>query len=209
MHCYICKQLSRFFALLFLSLNLLANYYLKSIKQKFKFNNKDTKVVILGWSLGGLISMEIACILESEGYTNIQVFLLDTVVRDVELKQLYDKLDKDFLKEEINKKYDISYAEKLINNIDVESVIVSESITNKLNYTKITLYKAMKQDEFEGFKVANEHLKQLKNNNIARLLYQESQLRVINVYEASHSTIIAEIVKSDSYITELYEPIYF
>ncbi len=153
--------------------------------------------------------MEIACILESEGYTNIQVFLLDTVVRDVELNQLYDKLDKDFLKEEINKKYDISYAEKLINNIDVESVIVSESITNKLNYTKITLYKAMKQDEFEGFKVANERLKQLKNNNIARLLYQESQLRVINVYEASHSTIIAEIVKSDSYITELYEPIYF
>ena len=61
------------------SLKTLANLYIKQIKSYF---HTSKPIYLLGWSLGGQISLEMAYQLEKKGYKNIQVFLLDTILND-------------------------------------------------------------------------------------------------------------------------------
>lgn len=55
------------------SLRELASYYLGHMKLA-----PSRPVRLLGWSLGGLIALEMAAQLESRGFSDVQVFLLDT-----------------------------------------------------------------------------------------------------------------------------------
>ncbi|WP_268640731.1 thioesterase domain-containing protein, partial [Escherichia coli] len=58
------------------SLRELAAYYLGHMRL-----SPARPVRLLGWSLGGLIALEMAAQLESQGYRDIQLFLLDTFYR--------------------------------------------------------------------------------------------------------------------------------
>ena len=69
------------------SLSKLASYYLEQIDHNMK-ESSQKDYILLGWSLGGMIALEIASQLEARKISNIKVFLLDTVIIDDNIKKL-------------------------------------------------------------------------------------------------------------------------
>ena len=104
------------------TLNTLAQYYLSVMRNEGRLQFVAEKITLFGWCLGGLIALEIAAILEADGYTNIDLYLLDTVIHDDALSKTTDTIDKDFIKkmmrETLINKYEKSYVEKIVNNFD-------------------------------------------------------------------------------------------
>ena len=75
------------------SLKDIATLYMRLIMDKYLVDGRNEPIRLLGWSLGGLIAMEMAYQLEQEGYKQIYLYFLDTVIQTPELKRLYDKID--------------------------------------------------------------------------------------------------------------------
>jgi natural product biosynthesis luciferase-like monooxygenase protein/amino acid adenylation domain-containing protein/non-ribosomal peptide synthase protein (TIGR01720 family) len=190
-----------------LTLNKLSNHYLENILTQFDFKNTNTEIVLLGWSLGGLIALEIASILEKHGHTNIKVCLLDTFIWDEKLKKIdndYDEQLKKNLPNHLSGMYENCHVQKILANHDVESNIVKETITDKLKHTKIILYKAMKKDtriKIEANDLSYKHTKILKYNNVDTIVCDSAQLKLITVENAHHGNIIEKVESYHNIIT--------
>jgi thioesterase domain-containing protein len=52
---------------------------------------------LLGWSLGGQISLEIACLLEQRGVKKIKIYLLDTMLVVNDSLSLANAIDSDYI----------------------------------------------------------------------------------------------------------------
>ncbi len=178
----------------FQTLHSLSNYYLSLIEKQFDLNNKQTEIILFGWSLGGLISLEIANILEQRSHTRIRVYLLDTIIDDeqlTQLKQLNEKIIKKQIYEYFKKNYNKNYARKIIDNFSIEEKIGHEKISDFLRYTKITLFKAMQKDTtIEATASIGEYIENLPYNNVDKIVRDLSQLTVVNVEQANHSNIL-------------------
>lgn len=177
----------------FINLNSLANYYLKAVQDKLT----DHKINLLGWSLGGLIALELACILEQSGYKDIKIHLLDSVIYNNDLHDLHNTLNHDIIKGDIRNylRYlnGSNYIEMVIDNYDMENKIAMETITNKLKDSKIVLYKAMLEDsKFSNYAsgLKYNYIKGLPYNNIDSIVYDIEQIKVINLNAASHENIL-------------------
>ena len=125
------------------SLNILANYYLSEYEQKFALKEP---INLLGWSLGGQIALEMAAILEMKGFKSVNVILLDTFIPDDSMLHIRDQREEeDFLEQERNamlKKYEAVYVEKVISALSAERDLANSSISSRLNYTNVVLFKA-------------------------------------------------------------------
>ncbi|MDR1706772.1 MAG: amino acid adenylation domain-containing protein [Prevotella sp.] len=175
------------------SLNDLAAYYLKYIN---KYQYKDN-YILLGWSLGGLISLEIAYLLEKKGVRDIIVLLLDTTVNNeddliVNLKK--SLLDQKHIEVHLQGE-NTNYLTKYCTNVEELSInelkLGSQLVSTKLKYTRIILFKAMKDDETLPSHL-NEHIANLKYNNVDKIIYNLQQIYCVNVENASHNSIIEE-----------------
>lgn len=180
-----------------LTLNELSKYYLEVMQTEVNFNHKNTEIGLLGWSLGGLIALEIASILEQYGYIKIKVYLLDTIIRDKQFNKISNKLDIHLLKRNlqsyVSSMYDSSYVQKIMANYDVECNMVKEATTNKLKHTEIILYKAMQKDtriETEINDLLYDYTKILKYNNVETLVCDTTQIKLIKIKNAHHGNII-------------------
>lgn len=139
-------------------LDELANKYLEGIKVYFQ----NTAINLLGWSLGGMIALQMAYILENSGFMNINVYLLDTIINDgnkqfIELKK---KANCEYMKLHIDK-----MSEDEIRFNLTEEKLSYEYITGKLKTTRVVLFKAMKSDINLSTDM-NEYIRNLKYNNI-------------------------------------------
>ncbi|MED7789603.1 amino acid adenylation domain-containing protein [Francisella sp. 19X1-34] len=175
------------------SLNKLSRYYLNQYLEKYSFNNKP--IHLLGWSLGGRIALEMASILESKGYDNIKVTLLDSVIPDSQIAEYGSCINLDDYKNKIKKnmldKYDEIYVNKVINAINVEKELSMTNVSNKLLKSRVTLLKATIPDtSIENISnELNSYILTLKDNNISKAV---NSLAIKEV-DAHHGNIIEKI----------------
>ncbi|MED7789320.1 non-ribosomal peptide synthetase, partial [Francisella sp. 19X1-34] len=178
------------------SLNELSKYYLNQYLEKYSFNKKP--IHLLGWSLGGQIALEIANILESEGFNNVRVTLLDTILTDDQLNQYQSSIDIDDYKSQMReymikeKEYGSNYVNKVEGAFEAERELLGEYISNKLEKSKVTLLKAAIPDiRFNndvGSKL-NNYILSLKDNNISKVVCNLT----IKEVNAHHGNILEKI----------------
>ncbi|MCC2625567.1 MAG: hypothetical protein K0R14_1440, partial [Burkholderiales bacterium] len=184
-------------------LDELAGLYLSYIEEIRLQNNieKDAGYNLLGWSLGGSISLSIATILEERGVSNVNVFCLDSFVNDrktepvikktlpasvfkeAAFKRIYHEHYREEFKDRLN---DDEYIKNVFRAIDTESQMYSKRLdTYKLFSTNITLFKATKPDEYifaHKDKLAGyNYYLGLATNNLETLIMHKKQLSVINL----------------------------
>ncbi len=152
------------------SLNKLAHYYLSVYEKKYALSEP---VNLLGWSLGGKVSLEIAAILELRGFKNIHVFLLDTLISGETTLSLSRQKNKEYLvkKKKIQIKYESAYFEKVASAFEVERELANSSISCCLQYTHVVLFKATQKEVYPSKnnkdpKFSAQHFKKLTANNI-------------------------------------------
>jgi acyl carrier protein len=176
----------------------LAAMYLEFIINEGYIIDRDTPVTLLGWSLGGLIALEIATILEERGYQNINIFLLDTVIFDTKLcfyqkQSVTQKTNLErFLR---SQSYDAKYVTKIIANYDSEIKLAESQISRKLVNARITLFKAMQQgNQFDGEINDSmiDYILSLDTNNVDKVITGSQQLQVIRLTNASHWNILQQ-----------------
>jgi amino acid adenylation domain-containing protein len=170
-----------------IDLNNLAFYYIEQIENQ---DGRMKSYEFLGWSLGGLISLEIAYILESRGIKNIKIYLLDTVIIDPILNNLLQTCYNDkVIYEEIHniKKYNLNL-DNINNWVTAEESIANQTLSGKLKYTKIILFKSTLGDT-KISQEANEYIKNLKYNNLENFI-DSNQINVIFIPNSNHSDII-------------------
>lgn len=191
-------------------LHQLATYYLKHIDQVLETTGQR-EYHLLGWSLGGQIALEIAAILEQRGYKQIKVYVLDTVLYDEHLISLSANVDTEYLKNEYRhyakmQHFDESYINKVVTNIDVEGGFSKQFIYSKLVVTKVLLFKAMQEGVGmieDAEKSFFRYIALLSYNNIEKIMFNQKNLKVINVVNANHLNILENEGLLSSEITNL------
>ncbi len=173
----------------------LAALYLRIMDENI--NNNET-IHLLGWSLGGYFCLEMARQLEERGRKQIYIYLLDTFNHGG--TQFEMKLDKnqfyEFIKN-LNKFKNMNnvihneeYLDKVYLNTKIENLLANQKIPNKLNFSRVILFKAKElySDHIETLE--NEILLlNIQDNRIAELLNSNSQLNIINAYGTNHISI--------------------
>ena len=76
---------------------------------------------------------------------------------------------------------EITYIDRIISNLPIERKLSSQPISTKLKYTNILLFKAMLEAK-----------NSLKYNNIDKLITNQTQLRLLNIFNISHENILNE-----------------
>ncbi|MDB5013420.1 MAG: hypothetical protein JWQ25_1622, partial [Daejeonella sp.] len=178
------------------SLATLAKHYLSFIDEIQK-NTQQKEVVLLGWSLGGLIALEIAALLESRGKKNITVYTLDTLINDDFVKKLSltegDEEVEEALKALGIKQTEYEHYKDLYYT---ESRMMDQAVSKKLEYTKVMVFKAMLFDV--RLKSADrdlyvDYLKVTPDNNINNVLVSAEQLRVVKMAKSNHWDILKDV----------------
>lgn len=173
----------------------LASYYLQMIKQEAKIS-QDMPIKLLGWSLGGRISLEIAGILEKEGYSDIQVYLLDTFIWDNQMKESYSQIDSKILNDVaqmyIEKNYNLDFAKLVSNNYNLDIKLTDTPVTDKLAHSKVKLFKAKKEipGEYFGESYMHNYMLNLTANNIDQVVSEQTQLNIIQIENSHHWDIV-------------------
>lgn len=179
------------------SLSEISEIYLTQILNKYptlqKFN-------FLGWSLGGLIAMEVCYKLENMGITDNHIYLLDTIISNSELKKLRRQMHtgekgKEILESElIKRRYDREYIKKCLSVMEIERGISESSLSGLLRHTKVTLFKAGKGVSLIDKDIeerCNQISMNLADNNLTP--YVNNKISIILCKNRSHSDIVDEV----------------
>jgi len=177
-------------------LNALANYYLQPIEKIIKEKKQDV-YHLFGWSFGGMISLEIASILERRGYNKVRVYLVDTILYDEYLTFLENKIDPEALKERysayiMSQDHDVTCLDTVISNIDTENKLIRQNISSFLSKTTVLLFKAMKRIPTENSEIYNkyfEYCSSLEFNNIDKYVDRKN-IKVIKLYNVHHYSVL-------------------
>ncbi|OTA15882.1 peptide synthase [Xenorhabdus vietnamensis] len=178
------------------SLQQIAQIYMKLILTETSI---DKPIRILGWSLGGQLAMEIAFQLEQLGAKEIQLFLLDTIINNDELKELRNKLDIPSEYNKVIKKLQEmgasdTYINKVLDAIPFESGIAGCNFSGKLIHTNITLFKAGRESPYhqEGIGLAmGQLIARIPDNNISQWAINPLVITLIN--DCYHENIIESV----------------
>ncbi|CAM3893356.1 thioesterase domain-containing protein [Xenorhabdus thuongxuanensis] len=178
------------------SLQQIAQIYIKLILTETSI---DKPIRILGWSLGGQMAMEIAFQLEQLGAKEIQLFLLDTVINNNEIKEIRDKLD-------ISNAYDKViiklqemganeiYINKVLEAIPFESGIANCNLSGNLSYTNIILFKAGQANPHHKDKIGltmSQLITKIPDNNISQWTANPLVIKLID--NCHHENIIEHV----------------
>lgn len=118
-------------------LKKIAELYLEQIKL---INETSQPIYLLGWSLGGKVALEIAGILEAEGYTDITVYLLDTYLPSDKIS-----INEDIITYEgnmVKKGFDRSYISSALTAFPATCQLLKANLNAKLVVTNVILFKA-------------------------------------------------------------------
>ncbi len=119
------------------SLAELAKYYLSLIELK------NQKVILLGWSLGGLIALEMAYWLDKKDF-DVQVVLLDTLfpTKKPLRKLIFDRDFKNICQNMNLANKDKQYIQKLKLNYKIERQLAQSKLSGKINKENIVSFNA-------------------------------------------------------------------
>ncbi|APC91244.1 Long-chain-fatty-acid--CoA ligase [Francisella sp. MA067296] len=166
------------------SLSFLAKLYL----ERLDLNDKNKQIILLGWSLGGLIAFEMAYWLERQGFNNIQLILLDPHIPKGKKEKHHAHFNPDKggrnIEEyiyEFTSKLDKNYAQRVLDSKDFDIVLGKTQPTGKLKNTKIALFKATNQP---GYFIKNNNLNFYANN--FNVLY----------FKVDHLSLISNIIEN-------------
>ncbi|CAA7196039.1 Dimodular nonribosomal peptide synthase [Chryseobacterium potabilaquae] len=189
-HCYGIDSYNLYHEEKIDNLNRLAMYYLDHIEQVQKESQQE-EYILLGWSLGGLISLEIAAELEKRGHKNITIYLLDTLIKysDLELMKT-SSLSDEQLSQELQVPIDSNHFVHMKDVLRAEFMISEQNISTQLKYTKVILLKAMLGEDNQS-ESAVEYIQQLIYNNVDKVLKNNDLLSVYSI-NASHMNILKE-----------------
>ncbi|MCE3269443.1 MAG: amino acid adenylation protein, partial [Burkholderiales bacterium] len=177
------------------NLSKLANLYLSAIDDiRQKTNQSKHPYLLLGWSFGGQVALEIASILEQRGFRNIWVASLDTVMVDESLIYFLNQAKEDLKRlysYHITNGYLENYTEKLISNFECEQNLVYQKVSNPLHYSKIFLFKAAKYaNEFiKNHDDINSHVAKLPFNNLDHFIKNREDIKVVQLENIIHDDV--------------------
>jgi thioesterase domain-containing protein/aryl carrier-like protein len=165
------------------TLAALASYYLQHMLQWGM--PTDRPVRLLGWSLGGVIALEIAAQLEQRGYTQLQVCLLDSLYQTEVQQRVAPGMLASLLKA-IGLEGDA--AKRAIQAEETELSINNQAVSSPLRHTQVTLLKAMQFFDLSdsGTAEGNELLA-IEDNGVGALC---SSLKIVPLAANHHSIIL-------------------
>ena len=165
-------------------LSEIAQQYLCYLKQNDDVRNAK-QLTIAGWSLGGLIALEMAYWLEQQGKTNVRLIILDSHIPYGRALKYHPHFNPekggqnidDFIRNKVSN-LEPSYAQKVLMNKDYDITIGDCKPTGRLEYTAATLFKATKQIGYN-----------FRHNNVGKYV---KSLKLVKI-AANHMNIIEEI----------------
>ncbi|MEI2266155.1 non-ribosomal peptide synthetase [Erwinia sp. CGal63] len=165
------------------ALPALAGYYLQHMQRRGL--PEDRPIYLLGWSMGGLIALEIAAQLERAGYQHIHVYVLDSLYQtDVQQRIVPGMLRSLLTAIGLHGEA----AERAIRIEETELRLNNQPISAPLQRTRVTLFKAMK---FVDLSITNEddgrEVLALADNGLGKIC---PHLSVVPL-AADHHSIIA------------------
>ena len=164
------------------NLHTLTKFYLNHIE---KYLTHEQPINLFGWSLGGNIALEMATCLESMGFENINLYLLDTwLLKEQDIVDKTQTIELVHIMKELN----ISPAQrgKVETLMEIDNRLVVQPLTAVLNKTHVILFKATKNRESIEYLYDKYPL-----NNIDKYINNTNQLRVIEI-ESDHYKIIKQ-----------------
>ncbi|WP_323855991.1 non-ribosomal peptide synthetase [Xenorhabdus koppenhoeferi] len=178
------------------SLQQIAQIYMKLMLTEISI---DEPIRILGWSLGGQLAMEIAFQFEQLGAKDIQLFILDTIINNDEIKDLRNNLDMSYVYNEITrilheKGASDTYINKVLETVPIEGKMVNCDLSGKLTHSKMTLFKAGKINPChkEGIGLLmNQLVAKIPDNNLSQWSHTPLTIRVID--DCYHENIVSAV----------------
>ncbi|QUM89316.1 amino acid adenylation domain-containing protein [Moritella sp. 36] len=174
------------------SLHKLASIYLELI---LNVTSIEQPIRLLGWSSGGLLSMEIAYQLEQLGARDIKIYLLDSVIatkRIIELSAqqgssvMLETFEKQLRKEGVSH----SYIDNVLAALPFELKIGNCTPSGKLLYSNVVLFKAGKRinDFGSATQEFNQLIVEMHDNNITK--WVSNTIENIVIEECDHQDIL-------------------
>ena len=146
------------------SLSCLAKFYL----EKLDLYDKNKQIILLGWSLGGVIAIEMSYQLERKGFNNIKAIILDShfsTGRVFEHHPQFDPNKGGKIIDEVIKKIVANFDQKHINRVlsakDTEFKLGQSTPTGRLKHTEICFFRAM---DNPGYKIKDNNLSKYSKN---------------------------------------------
>ncbi|YAP80750.1 non-ribosomal peptide synthase/polyketide synthase [Xenorhabdus stockiae] len=194
------------------SLQRLAHIYMELILTEISI---DKTIRILGWSLGGQLAMEIAYQLEQLGAQKIQLFLLDTVINNAEIKMLKDNIDISnsnlLITNELQRVgASDTYINKVLETASLELEISNCNLSGTLKNTNVTLFKAGEINPIHNDHSQMELVKlviKLTDNNISQWVTKPLKIKLLNYHHNNilecTSIISMEIINESEFTEEV------
>ncbi|MCL9782400.1 amino acid adenylation domain-containing protein [Vibrio sp. S4M6] len=174
------------------SLAEVSQAYFKEILQ---YHKQNQPVKLLGWSLGGYIALNLACLLEERGFTDIEVYLLDTYIGNCASGVLSDYDSYETIKNRlVNKGCDADYIAKALAAYSCGREMTHQQLVGDLKYTQITLFKAgmgLSPDHaMSSFDLnrTNAYMANIHDNNLSTIVEQD--VEVVRFDDIYHSNIL-------------------
>ncbi|MCW1963754.1 non-ribosomal peptide synthetase [Chryseobacterium viscerum] len=171
------------------NLNKLAEYYLDHIG-RIQQQTQQEEYILLGWSLGGNIALEIASQLEKRGCKKIKVYLLDTIfyASDQQLVNFLSFPSDEELSSKLEVPVDHSRFIATKSFMSAEFTIARERVSNNLSFTKVVLLKAMLGGDGvdESF---NNYIMGCTYNNVDSVIEDQKLLSVYPI-DATHQFML-------------------
>ena len=150
--------------------------------------------------MGGQIALEMGHLLEQIGFRNINIYLLDTVIKDEYLINILEEQSEEESMEiheaqMICEGYDKEYAQRILKASVAEMEIGNQPVSGKLKTSRVVLFKALHEDkriEFKSRTKIYEHIQKLKDNNVGQFA---ENLEVINL-ECHHGNIVDYVLEN-------------
>jgi thioesterase domain-containing protein/acyl carrier protein len=171
------------------SVSELANYYIELLQERYPLNEP---VLVLGWSLGGKIAMEMVYLLEQKGLKDIRLYLVDTVLNfnepTFDEKEALKLMALNYRTEMAKQGFSAAYIDNVLKGFEAEDRLARNPLSGSLMHAQITHFKAGKQlTDIHG----NETLMTDTSDLIS--LYADNEVHTILVKEKNHWNILEEI----------------
>lgn len=181
------------------NLNQLADFYLSVIDEvRHNIEQEGQPYLLLGWSLGGQIALEIASILEQRGCKDIRIILIDSILPDNKITKYFSALEVHqsmLYKDYIKKGYLKEYVDNVISNFCYDIKLSQQNPKTWLKHTQIILFKALGLDGrkiFTNYTQVNKYIISLDYNNIDTIT-SLNHIKLVGLKEESHSTVINQV----------------
>ncbi len=149
-HCVGVDNYNLYHRPLITSLHDIARFYLAQMEQSQPL--AQGPVHILGWSMGGVIALEIAAQLEARGITDIHLYLLDSFYQ-VRLSAMHPSWRQTLL-QELGLEGDT--AARALEASPADDAICQNALSQRLQHSQVTLFKATRLPTFHAQLAKNE-----------------------------------------------------